>query len=77
MKQELKMGTKKNGRAPVSQKPHRIEKPEHPEYIGGTVSIQINEKKLTVREERITVSNGCLSSGAREKFLLTKVPALF
>ena len=42
------METKKNGRAPVSQKPHRIEKPEHPEYIGGTVSIQINEKKLTV-----------------------------
>jgi len=48
MNQELKMETKKNGRAPVSQKPHRIEKPEHPEYIGGTVSIQINEKKLTV-----------------------------
>ena len=39
---------KKNGRAPVSQKPHRIEKPEHPEYIGGSVRIQINEKELTV-----------------------------
>lgn len=42
------METKKNGRAPVSQKPHRIEKPEHPEYIGGSVRIQINEKELTV-----------------------------
>jgi len=35
-------------RAPVSQKPHIVEKPEHPEYIGGSVSIEINEKKLTV-----------------------------
>ncbi len=48
MKQELKMETKKNGRAPVSQKPHRIEKPEHPEHIGGSVRIQINEKELVV-----------------------------
>ncbi|NOX64666.1 MAG: 2Fe-2S iron-sulfur cluster binding domain-containing protein, partial [Chlorobi bacterium] len=39
---------KNNGRVPVSQKPHVIEKPEHPEYIGGTISIQINERKLSV-----------------------------
>jgi len=48
MKMELKMENKKNGRAPISQKPHRIEKPEHPEYIGGSVKIQINEKEVTV-----------------------------
>ena len=34
------------GRAPVSQKPHVIVKPEHPEYVGGTISIEINEKKI-------------------------------
>jgi len=39
---------KNNGRIPVSQKPHMIEKPEHPEHIGGTISIQINERKLSV-----------------------------
>ena len=36
------------GRAPVSQKPHVIAKPEHPEYIGGSITIKINEKKLSV-----------------------------
>ena len=36
------------GRAPVSHKPHIIEKPEHPEYIGGSITIEINEKKLSV-----------------------------
>ncbi len=36
------------GRVPVSQKPHVIAKPEHPEYIGGTISIEINEKKVSV-----------------------------
>ena len=35
-------------RAPVSQKSLVIEKTEHPEYIGGTVSIEINEKKVAV-----------------------------
>ncbi len=42
------MENKKMLRAPVSQKPHVIEKPEHPEHIGGSVSIEINEKKVTV-----------------------------
>lgn len=35
-------------RAPVSQKAHKIEKPEHPEHIGGSVTIQINEKNVSV-----------------------------
>jgi NADH-quinone oxidoreductase subunit G/[NiFe] hydrogenase diaphorase moiety small subunit len=35
-------------RAPVSQKAHVIQKPEHPEYIGGSVSIELNEKKVSV-----------------------------
>ncbi len=38
----------KHDRAPISQKPHIIEKPKNPEYIGGSVKIQINEKQLTV-----------------------------
>lgn len=38
----------KNLRAPVSQKPHVVEKPEHPEHIGGSVTIEINEKSVTV-----------------------------
>ncbi len=35
-------------RAPISQKAHVIPIPEHPEYIGGSISIQLNEKKVTV-----------------------------
>ncbi|MBV6420113.1 MAG: NADP-reducing hydrogenase subunit HndD [Ignavibacteriaceae bacterium] len=42
------MGNKKTLRAPVSQKSLVVEKPENPEYIGGTVSIEINEKKVSV-----------------------------
>lgn len=42
------MESKETLRAPVSQKPLVIEKPENPEYIGGSVSITINEKKFTV-----------------------------
>ena len=38
----------KDRRAPVSQQPHVVAKPDHPEHIGGSVSIQINEKKVTV-----------------------------
>ena len=38
----------KTSRAPVSQKPHKVEKPKNPEYIGGSVRIQINEKELVV-----------------------------
>ncbi len=45
---EVEMEDKTTLRAPVSQKPHKIEKPEHPEYIGGSISVEINEKKITV-----------------------------
>ena len=42
------MENKKTLRAPVSQKSLTVEKPEHPEFIGGTVSVEINEKKFSV-----------------------------
>jgi iron-only hydrogenase group A len=42
------MENKKESRAPVSQKAHMVTKPEHPEYIGGSVSVEINEKKVSV-----------------------------
>ena len=42
------MESKEILRAPVSQQPLVIEKPENPEYIGGSVSIEINEKKFSV-----------------------------
>lgn len=45
---EEAMKAKEISRAPVSQQAHVIEKPAHPEYIGGSVSIEINEKKVTV-----------------------------
>ncbi|MBK8946545.1 MAG: iron hydrogenase small subunit [Ignavibacteriae bacterium] len=38
----------KHDRAPISQKSHIIEKPKNPEYIGGSVKIQINEKQIVV-----------------------------
>ena len=45
---EEEMENKKILRAPISQKSLVIEKPENPEYIGGSVSIEINEKKISV-----------------------------
>lgn len=45
---EVPMKTKETSRAPISQQAHVIEKPEHPEYIGGSVTVEINEKKVTV-----------------------------
>jgi NADH-quinone oxidoreductase subunit G/[NiFe] hydrogenase diaphorase moiety small subunit len=45
---EEEMENKKTLRAPVSQKSLTVEKPEHPEFIGGTVSVEINEKKFSV-----------------------------
>jgi len=42
------MSDKEILRAPVSQKPLVIERPEHQEYIGAMVSIEINEKKIAV-----------------------------
>lgn len=45
---EEEMEDNKTLRAPVSQKPHKIEKPDHPEYIGGSITVEINEKKIIV-----------------------------
>lgn len=42
------MDNKETRRAPESQKPHTVEKPSDPTKIGGSVSIQINEKKVSV-----------------------------
>jgi len=42
------MKTNETSRAPISQQAHVIEKPEHPEYIGGSITVEINEKKVTV-----------------------------
>ena len=38
----------KDNRAPVSQKPHTVDKPAHPEHIGGSITVEINEKKISV-----------------------------
>ncbi len=42
------MRVTKDTRAPESQKAHIVEKPLNPEHIGGSVTIEINEKKLSV-----------------------------
>ena len=42
------MEDKTNLRAPVSQQSHVVPIPEHPEHIGGSVSVEINEKKFSV-----------------------------
>ena len=44
---EVQMANK-DLRAPVSQKAHKIDRPEHPEHIGGSVTIEVNEKKVSV-----------------------------
>jgi iron-only hydrogenase group A len=45
---EVIMENKENLRAPVSQKSLTIEKPTDLTTIGGTVSVEINEKKVTI-----------------------------
>jgi len=47
-KMGVPMKTKEISRAPVSQQAHVIQKPEHPEYIGGSITVEINEKKVSV-----------------------------
>jgi NADH-quinone oxidoreductase subunit G/[NiFe] hydrogenase diaphorase moiety small subunit len=42
------MHKKEELRAPVSQKPHVVEKPENIDTIGGTVTVELNEKKVIV-----------------------------
>jgi NADH-quinone oxidoreductase subunit G/[NiFe] hydrogenase diaphorase moiety small subunit len=45
---EEKMERKDSDRIPVSQKPFKVEKPADTSTIGGMISIQINEKKVSV-----------------------------
>ncbi|MFA7420322.1 MAG: NADH-dependent [FeFe] hydrogenase, group A6 [Melioribacteraceae bacterium] len=56
------MENKENRRAPVSQKPLVIEKPVDPSFIGGTISIEINEKKVTV-PLGTTILDACKMNG--------------
>jgi NADH-quinone oxidoreductase subunit G/[NiFe] hydrogenase diaphorase moiety small subunit len=42
------MAKENNPRIPVSQQPFKVQKPEDTTTIGGTISIQLNEKKLSV-----------------------------
>ncbi|MDR3609479.1 MAG: NADH-dependent [FeFe] hydrogenase, group A6 [Ignavibacteriaceae bacterium] len=42
------MAKENNPRIPVSQQPFKVQKPEDTTTIGGTISIEINEKKVTV-----------------------------
>lgn len=42
------MESKGDFRAPVSQTPHTIEKPKDTSTIGGMISVEINEKKISV-----------------------------
>lgn len=45
---EVKLESKLNFRSPVSQQAHVIEKPKDTSTIGGMVTIEINEKKVSV-----------------------------
>lgn len=42
------MESKDRSRVPVSQQPHVVEKPKEPNTIGGMITIEINEKKVSV-----------------------------
>ncbi|MBN1300301.1 MAG: iron hydrogenase small subunit [Melioribacteraceae bacterium] len=52
----------KNQRAPVSQKAHKVTIPDHPEHIGGSVTIEINEKRITV-PMGTTILEACREAG--------------
>ncbi len=52
----------KDTRAPKSQQPHVVPKPEHPEHIGGSISIEINEKKMSV-PMGTTILEACQQTG--------------
>lgn len=51
-----------DNRAPIAQKPHVVEKPSHPEHIGGSVTVEINEKKVTV-PMGTTILEACKQEG--------------
>lgn len=55
------MEDRKN-RIPVSQQPHTVEKPEDTSTIGGTVSVEINEKKVSV-PLGTTILKACKNNG--------------
>src|ERR1035441_5665275 len=42
------MAKENNPRIPVSQQPFKVQKPEDTTAIGGTISIEVNEKKVAV-----------------------------
>ena len=73
---EEKMENKKMLRAPVSQKPHVIEKPEHPEHIGGSVSIEINEKKVRFHLEQLFLKLADRIRFIFQLFVITTIFAL-
>ncbi len=52
----------KEVRTPVSQKPHTVEKPKDTSGIGGMVSIEINEKKVSV-PFGTTILEACRENG--------------
>lgn len=56
------METKETLRAPESQKAHVVEKPTDLNTIGGTISIEINEKKVTV-PLGTTILDACKQNG--------------
>lgn len=62
MATEELMESKNKLRAPVSQKPLKIEKPKDLTTIGGTVSVEINEKKVVV-PLGTTILEACRQSG--------------
>ncbi len=49
-------------RAPVSQKLHTVARPENPDEIGGLITVQINEKKLSV-PMGTTILEACKQAG--------------
>jgi iron-only hydrogenase group A len=59
---EIIMENKENPRAPISQKSHFIEKPKDPSFIGGSISVEINEKKVTV-PLGTTILEACKQNG--------------
>ncbi len=52
----------KENRAPESHKPHKVPKPENPNEIGGSVTIKINERELTVPVGS-TILEACREAG--------------
>ena len=56
------MENKKTSRVPVSQQPHVVETPKDTTTIGGTVTVEINEKKVSV-PLGTTILEACRQNG--------------